>query len=593
MARKRLVIIDGYSLLFRAFYGTRFLSTSAGRPTNALFGFTNMLFALFREIEPDAVVVALDAPGKTFRHAEYPEYKGTRRETPPELIEQLEGSRELISAFNIPVLEVTGYEADDVVGTISRTAQENGYDTTIVTGDLDTLQLVDDAVSVMTPQSGGKPPKTYTPAEVMERYGFGPEHVVDYKAMAGDSSDNIPGVPGVGDKTATLLIKKFGTVEQILERIEEVEPKFRKKIEPNVDAMTQSKWLATIVRDVPVEYDFAPYSITQSDLEGIRQYLGTLEFRSQAKRLAGVLGRYVIGGGGPVAEVVSEVIEAKLHEGTADYDSLSKWVAGELGGDSLATGFLGGGPGAYVRKVLDLQGVRHDFVEIAGDTRTNFSVEDGGGEPATTFNAKGPSISPEEWEALMQKVREHAGRAGWAALGGSLPQGVPVDAYKLLGIAAKTAGARLALDSDGEAMRRGLEARPHFVKPNGPEAGRLLGRKVETVEEAVFAAEELRQYMEQDGVCVVSLGASGAVMACPEGTFVGRPIPVEASSTIGSGDSLVGGMLQALEKGAGLTEALKVGMAAGAATATTGGAEIASRSAVEELLASALVEAAH
>ncbi len=328
MARKRLVIIDGYSLLFRAFYGTRFLSTSAGRPTNALFGFTNMLFALFGQIEPDAVVVALDAPGKTFRHAEYPEYKGTRRETPPELIEQLEGSRELISAFNIPVLEVTGYEADDVIGTISKTAEANGYDTTIVTGDLDTLQLVDDAVSVMTPQNYGKPPKTYTPAEVMERYGFGPEHVVDYKAMAGDSSDNIPGVPGVGDKTATLLIKKFGSVEQILERIEEVEPKFRKKIEPNVDKMTQSKWLATIVRDVPVEYDFAPYSITQSDLEGIRQYLGTLEFRSQAKRLDGVLGRYVVGGGSPAAAVVVESIEAKLIEGTADFDVLSKWVDG-------------------------------------------------------------------------------------------------------------------------------------------------------------------------------------------------------------------------------------------------------------------------
>ena len=268
-------------------------------------------------------------------------------------------------------------------------------------------------------------------------------------------------------------------------------------------------------------------------------------------------------------------------------------VAVELGGESLATGFLGGGPGAYVKKVLDLQGVRHDFVEIEGDTRTNFSVEDGGGEPATTFNAKGPSITPEEWEALMHKVREHAKSAGWVALGGSIPQGVPVEAYKLLGIAAKAAGARLALDSDGEAMRRGLEAKPHFIKPNGPEAGRLLGRNVETVEEAVFAAEELRQYLEQDGICVVSLGADGAVMACPDGTFIGRPIAVEASSTIGSGDSLVGGMLQALEEGADLSTALRAGMAAGAATATTGGAEIANRAKVDELLASALVQAAH
>ncbi|MCH8980144.1 MAG: 1-phosphofructokinase family hexose kinase [Armatimonadetes bacterium] len=268
-------------------------------------------------------------------------------------------------------------------------------------------------------------------------------------------------------------------------------------------------------------------------------------------------------------------------------------VAVEMGGDSLAIGFLGGGAGAYVRRVLDLQGVRHDFVEIAGDTRTNFSVEDGSGEPPTTFNAKGPSISPEEWDALLQKVREHSEGAGWVALGGSIPQGVPVEAYKLLGIAAKAAGAKLALDSDGEAMRRGLEAKPHLIKPNGPEAGRLLGRKVETVEEAVFAAEELRQYMDPDGVCVVSLGADGAVMSSQEGTYIGRPIAVEAKSTIGSGDSLVGAMLQALEQGAGLSEALRAGMAAGAATATTGGAEIASRSKVDELLASALVQAAH
>ncbi len=272
--------------------------------------------------------------------------------------------------------------------------------------------------------------------------------------------------------------------------------------------------------------------------------------------------------------------------------NLSRVVV-ELGGDSLATGFLGGGAGAYIRRVLDLKGVRHDFVEIDGDTRTNFSVEDGSDQPPTTFNAKGPAITPEEWDALMQKLREHAAGAKWVALGGSLPQGVPVEAYKLLGIAAKTAGARLALDSDGEAMRRGLEARPHLIKPNGREAGRLLGRKVESVEEAVFAAEELRQYLEDDGVCVVSIGAAGAVMASPDGTFIGRPIAVDAKSTIGSGDSLVGGMLGALDNGADLSEALRAGMAAGAATATTGGAEIANRAKVDELLASALVQAAH
>ena len=267
-------------------------------------------------------------------------------------------------------------------------------------------------------------------------------------------------------------------------------------------------------------------------------------------------------------------------------------VAVELGGDSLATGLLGGGPGAFVRRVLDLQGVPHDFIGTKGVSRTNFSVEDDSGEPPTTFNAKGPRIEPEEWDSLLDKVREHAERAAWVALGGSLPQGVPVDAYRLLGIVAKSAGARLVLDADGEAMRRGLEARPQFIKPNGSEAGRLLGRKVEKIDDAIFAAEELQQYLEDGGVCVVSLGADGAVMSCPDGTFVGHGIEVEQVSTIGSGDSLVGAMLMAMDKGGGYAEALKVGLAAGAATATTSGAEIARRAVVEELRLSAHVEPA-
>ncbi|HKU52708.1 MAG TPA: hypothetical protein VJQ25_09600, partial [Nitrospira sp.] len=171
MDRKRLVIIDGYSLLYRAFFATRYLSTADGRPTNALYGFTQMLFLLLENIRPDAIVVALDAPGKTFRHAEYSEYKGTRRETAEELKVQLPVARDLIAALGIPSVEVTGYEADDVVGTISRLAEENGYDTTIVTGDLDSLQLVDDCVSVLTMRMGVTDTVTYRPEGVMERWG--------------------------------------------------------------------------------------------------------------------------------------------------------------------------------------------------------------------------------------------------------------------------------------------------------------------------------------------------------------------------------------------------------------------------------------
>ena len=226
MDHKRLVIIDGYSLLYRAFFATRYLSTADGRPTNALYGFTQMLFLLLEKIGPDAIVVAFDAPGKTFRHAEFSEYKGTRRETAPELKAQLPIARELISALGIPSVEVTGYEADDVVGTISRLGEENGYHTTIVTGDLDALQLVDDCVGVLTTKLGVTDTVTSGPAEGVERWGVTPLQVPDFKAIKGDSSDNIPGGAGIGDIGAAELIQTFGSIEGILERFDEVPPKY-------------------------------------------------------------------------------------------------------------------------------------------------------------------------------------------------------------------------------------------------------------------------------------------------------------------------------------------------------------------------------
>ncbi|MBS1715674.1 MAG: DNA polymerase I [Armatimonadetes bacterium] len=325
---KRLVVIDGYSLLFRAFYGTRFLSTSDGRPTNALFGFVNTLLQLFGELKPDAVVVALDAPGKTFRHAEFPEYKGTRRETPPELISQLETSREMISALNIPVMEIVGYEADDIVGTVSRLAEENGYDTTIVTGDRDNLQLVDHCVTVMMPGIRGAEATFYTPEAVKEKYGFEPVRLIDYKALAGDSSDNIPGVAGIGDKTATLLVQRFGPVEELRDRLSEVEEKYRKKIEPSVDQMMLCKMLATIDRNVPVEWDFAPFHIDVEHVHQVRAMVESLEFKSQAKRLEAALQPYMTDGAKDLVVMGPDTIEATLL-GEAGFTVLNAWVGSQ------------------------------------------------------------------------------------------------------------------------------------------------------------------------------------------------------------------------------------------------------------------------
>ena len=317
MSKKRLMIIDGYSLLFRAFYATRYLSTADGRPTNALHGFTTMLFNLLDKQRPDAIVVALDHPSKTFRHTEYAAYKGTRKETAPELISQLDESRQLLSALGVPQLELVGYEADDIVGTISKKAEENGYLTTIITGDLDSLQLVDECVQVVTPRQGVTEIMSYGPAEVVERLGVPPHQVVDFKAIKGDTSDNIPGVPGIGEKGAAELITTFGSVEGILERFTEVPEKYRKKIEPAIEQMKLSKWLATIVRDVPIEYDFKPFVLSQEQLEAAKKFLETFELKSNLRACDRVLGPYVDGfehGVHASVEVVAEKIAFTTRE---------------------------------------------------------------------------------------------------------------------------------------------------------------------------------------------------------------------------------------------------------------------------------------
>lgn len=329
MNRRSLVIIDGYSLIYRAFFAMRPMSTTDGRPTGALHGFVAMLFYLLEKVRPDAIVVALDAPGMTFRHAEYPEYKGTRRETPQELISQLEASRDLVKALGIPTFELVGYEADDIVGSIAKQAESKGYETVIVTGDLDALQLVDDHISVLVNKVGVTDTVTYDRDAVIARYGLGPELLADYKALVGDTSDNIPGVPGIGEKSATKLILEFGTVENIIENLDQVEEKYRKKIEPNIERMRKSKWLATIDCSAMVMYNFQPFVIKPLQVTQAQQFLESFELKSHMRRLPVILGPYQQGADrhAPIVEEVKASIEVK-HTGPAkDLKALTEWIA--------------------------------------------------------------------------------------------------------------------------------------------------------------------------------------------------------------------------------------------------------------------------
>lgn len=282
----KLVLIDGHSLLYRAFYATRPLSTTDGRPTNAVYGFAGMLWQILEDENPDAIVVAFDTAAPTFRHEEFTDYKAHRPETAESFYVQVPSARELVEAMGIPVVALEGYEADDVLGTLAQRAREQGYQVLIVTGDQDALQLVDDGAFVLMPQKGIGQTIRYDEQAVRERFGLEPSQLPDFKALKGDPSDNIPGVPGIGDKKAAALLKQFGSVENLLERLHEVEdPKLRATLEQYREQIPQYKRLATIVRDAPVPDTPPRWQPTPEHFARLQQVLESLEFRSFLRRL--------------------------------------------------------------------------------------------------------------------------------------------------------------------------------------------------------------------------------------------------------------------------------------------------------------------
>lgn len=284
--RKRLILIDAYSLLFRAFFGGRPLTTRDNRPTGALYGFANMIFTVLSTEKPSAMVVCWDAHAPTLRSQEYEAYKAHRPDTPSDLKLQMPVARELVAAFGIESAEMAGYEADDLIGTLARRGTEKGYEVGIFTGDSDQLQLVTDHVHVLMTQRGVTDVKTYDTVAVVERYGITPSQIADWKALVGDTSDNIPGVPGVGEKTATTLLQKWHSVEELLEKLDEVTPpKAQKSLRENQDQARASKRLATIEINVPFDHEIEPYAPTVETWRGLRDFFLDLEFRSLLRRI--------------------------------------------------------------------------------------------------------------------------------------------------------------------------------------------------------------------------------------------------------------------------------------------------------------------
>ncbi|RBW71496.1 DNA polymerase I [Bacillus taeanensis] len=279
--KNKLVLIDGNSIAYRAFFALPLLSTNKGIYTNAVYGFTTMLLKVLEEEKPTHMLVAFDAGKTTFRHKNYQEYKGGRQKTPSELSEQFPFIRELLDAFNIPRYELDQYEADDIIGTLSKKAEEEDWEVKVFSGDKDLLQLVSDHVTVAVTKKGITDVDTYNIEALHEKYGLSPDQIIDMKALMGDKSDNIPGVPGVGEKTALKLLHEFGTVDKVLESIDQISgKKMKERLEENRDQALMSKELVTILRETPVEISISDLQLSEYNKQKISDLFKELEFKS-------------------------------------------------------------------------------------------------------------------------------------------------------------------------------------------------------------------------------------------------------------------------------------------------------------------------
>ncbi|WP_199880605.1 DNA polymerase I [Bacillus massiliglaciei] len=285
---KKLVLIDGNSIAYRAFFALPLLNNDKGIHTNSVYGFTMMLNRILEEEKPTHMLVAFDAGKTTFRHSEYKEYKGGRQKTPPELSEQFPFIRELLDCFQIKRYELENYEADDIIGTLSLQAEQQGFEVKIISGDKDLTQLSSSKTTVSITKKGITDIEEYTPEHIRKKYGLEPAQIVDLKGLMGDASDNIPGIPGVGEKTALKLLHQFETVENLISSKEEISgQKLKEKVENNQDLAVLSKKLATITRQAPLEVTVEETEYTGMDPEKVSGFYKELGFQSLLDKLDG------------------------------------------------------------------------------------------------------------------------------------------------------------------------------------------------------------------------------------------------------------------------------------------------------------------
>jgi DNA polymerase-1 len=287
------MLLDSNSLIYRAYFAliNTPLTTSKGKLVNAVFGFWSIVLRGIQDIKPDYVIAAFDLAGPTFRHEQYTDYKATRREMPDDLRDQFPIVRQILEAFGVPIYQLQGFEADDVIAALVQQAEAADVQTTIVSGDLDLLQLVSARTTLMSTRGGVQQTVYYDPARVMERYGLRPEQMIDFKALKGDTTDNIPGIPGVGEKTAAKLVIDHGSLDGIYADLEAVQPeKLRLKLAEHREAVFRWRDLVTVRADLPVTLDLEPARLGDYDRQEVLRLFREYEFRSLVERLPGMTG---------------------------------------------------------------------------------------------------------------------------------------------------------------------------------------------------------------------------------------------------------------------------------------------------------------
>jgi DNA polymerase-1 len=399
----RLLLLDGHSLAYRAFFAlpAENFSTTTGQPTNAVYGFTAMLINVLRDEQPTHVAVAFDRSEPTFRHEAYVEYKANRRETPADFRSQLSLIFEVLDALGVRRLSAPGFEADDIIATLATEAENEGMDVLIVTGDRDVLQLVDDHITVLMTRRGISDMSRFTPEAVEEKYGLTPQQYPDFAAIRGDPSDNLPGIPGVGEKTATKWVSEFGSLEELVNRVDEVKGKAGDALREHLGDVLRNRQMTALVRDMPLETVGAgPHELVPSswDREQIHQLFDTLQFRVLRERLYSTLPDGIAGTGGGAAAAAEPAAGFEVEVSLPGPDEVAEWISDHAAeGDRFGvavSGTWGRGTGTLTGIAIAAPDGHGAFVDPAALTESDEQALAGwlaaDSLPKVMHDAKGP-----------------------------------------------------------------------------------------------------------------------------------------------------------------------------------------------------------